>query len=164
MAKTYIPVIKDRSSLPIFLTQFKDEASGVRRGPGRFQRSPSTIGIATIAATLKMWARYRKLCTLVHKDTQALIRALEHPMPWSLDHQQTVLAAWDEVERDLMTRTDTGYAFGTRFVSKAVTAALAYDVEKAAKGLSGHTQAREDALTGLKIVQSMYIQRIDAVA
>jgi hypothetical protein len=37
MAKTYILVIKDRSSIPILLTQFKDQASGARSGPGRFK-------------------------------------------------------------------------------------------------------------------------------
>jgi hypothetical protein len=123
-----------------------------------------TIGVATIAATLKMWARYRKLCTQTHTDIQTLIRALENPAPWSPDHQQAVLAAWDAVERDLMTRTDTGYAFGTRFAPKAVTAALACDVEKTVRELPGHAQEHEDALAALKIIQSSCVQRIDAVA
>jgi hypothetical protein len=49
MAKTYIPVIKDCSSLPILLTQFKDEASEARSDPGRFQRSPSAVPAAAAA-------------------------------------------------------------------------------------------------------------------
>ena len=52
MAKTYILVIKDRSPLPIFPRQFKDQASGARSALGRFQRSPSGVGLLYAAIAI----------------------------------------------------------------------------------------------------------------
>ncbi|GAA0285964.1 hypothetical protein GCM10010302_25300 [Streptomyces polychromogenes] len=124
-----------------------------------------TIGIATVVATHKMWSRYRKLCTQAHRDIQALVRALEHPGgDGPLANQSAILAAWDAVDRDLRTRADTGYIFGTRLVPKAVTDVIGEAVEKAGKGTSGHQEAREKALVDLRIIQDFCADHLDSVA
>ncbi|MEV5350855.1 hypothetical protein [Streptomyces achromogenes] len=121
-----------------------------------------TIAIATLVATHKMWTRFRKLCTQAHKNVQGLIRVLDQPS--GTDHQLAVLDAWEAVERDLRTRVDTGYAFGTRFAPKAVIAALGDAVEAVSKELPGHQESRDQALADLKTIRSVCAQRIDSVA
>lgn len=124
-----------------------------------------TIAVAMVVATHKMWTRYRKLCTQTHKDIQALVRALEKPPGADVvDQRSAVLAAWDAVERDLRTRADTGYSFGTRFAPKAVTTAIGEAVEKIGKGLPGHQDAREQVLMDLKVIQDVCADEIDSVA
>ncbi|GAA2628085.1 hypothetical protein GCM10010307_17680 [Streptomyces vastus] len=123
-----------------------------------------TIGVATVVATHKMWARFRKLCTQAHKDIQALIRTLEKPPSEDGEYEFTVLEAWDLVERDLRTRVDTGYGFGTRLAPKAVIAALDEKLVAVSKGAPGGEEARDQALDVLKAIRDVCEGRIDAVA
>ncbi|WKD31179.1 hypothetical protein [Streptomyces xanthophaeus] len=124
-----------------------------------------TIGLATVVATHKMWARYRKLCTQAHKDIQTLIRALEKPVGDDpLANQPAILEAWDAVERDLLTRVDTGYMFGARFVPRAVTAAIGEAVERSCKERAGQQGAREQVLVDLRSIQDVCGDHLDSVA
>lgn len=123
-----------------------------------------TIAIATAAATHKMWARYRRLCTQTHTNIHALVRLLEKPPGEGNGNQSDVLNAWSAVERDLRTRVETGYAFGTRFAPKAVIAALAEAVTTVGGQLPGHQEARDRALTDLQTILDLCIKQIDSVA
>lgn len=121
-----------------------------------------TIAIAALVATHRMWGRFRKLCTQTHQNVQALIRALE--LPAEAESQSAVLDAWEAVERDLCTRVDTGYTFGTRLAPKVIIAELGNSVEAVTKKLPGHQASRDQALTELKEIRSVCAQRIDSVA
>ncbi|GHA41399.1 hypothetical protein [Streptomyces anthocyanicus] len=123
-----------------------------------------TIGITTVVATHKMWARFRKLCTQTHEDIQALIRILEKPPGEGSDYEFAVLEAWDVVERDLRTRVDTGYGFGTRFAPKAVMAELGEKLEVVSKEAPGYEGVRDQVLDVLKTLRDVCEGRIDAVA
>ncbi|MFJ8078864.1 hypothetical protein ACIQ7Q_34240 [Streptomyces sp. NPDC096176] len=121
-----------------------------------------TISIAAVVATQKMWSRYRKLCTLTHQDTQALIRVLEQSSDG--EGRTAVLEAWDALERDVRTKVDTGFAFGVRLVPKHVSTALAEAVDTIVRAAPDAEKERAQALVDLKAIRDMCAARIDVTA
>lgn len=79
-----------------------------------------TLGAAGAAATLKVFARVRRICTALHLRTQDMIRSLEE-LGYSsdVDRQDKQAASrrtWDALEAALLTRVDTGFHLAGSFV------------------------------------------------
>jgi hypothetical protein len=79
-----------------------------------------TLGIAGTAASVKIFARVRRLCTALDTQVQAMIRCLEELRDESgnerKEKRQAARRAWDDLERVLSTRVDTGVRLAGAFV------------------------------------------------
>ncbi|MFK8905611.1 hypothetical protein [Streptomyces sp. YS-3] len=72
-----------------------------------------TLILGGVAASLKVQARFRKVCTGLHRNVQRLLRGLEELGEADTDTerrkaQQAARRTWDELEEYLLARADTG--------------------------------------------------------
>ncbi len=131
-----------------------------------------TLVLGGSAASLKVYARFRKLCTALHRQSQALVRSLEeHQAAADEDERkkkgQEVRRAWDVLHELLLTRADTGfYLPGVFVLPPAEIEAMEQRVMAAVDTAFGDglQEASAEATQRLRVIQAACRGRIDATA
>ncbi|MDH2394095.1 hypothetical protein QCN29_36245 [Streptomyces sp. HNM0663] len=80
-----------------------------------------TLVVAGIAASLKLYARFRKLCTALNRQAQQLIRSIEEHRDAADEDErkkkrQEAYRSWDALHELLATKIDTGFDLPGVFV------------------------------------------------
>ncbi|NDZ77013.1 hypothetical protein G3I19_00440 [Streptomyces sp. SID10853] len=115
-----------------------------------------TLLVGGVAASLKTYARFRKVCTGVNRHTQGMVRSLEE-LREATDAeakklQQAARRAWDALAENLVTRVDTG--FSVPGVSVLPTAAIAALEDLMERALSAGPAASDSAeAVGVRLTQ-----------
>ncbi|OCC08973.1 hypothetical protein [Streptomyces sp. PTY087I2] len=128
-----------------------------------------TLGAAGAAATLKVFARVRKISTALHLRTQDMIRSLEELRHSSDDDRQDKQAAsrrtWDALEATLLTRVDTGFHLVGSFVLPTAAIKKLERCVLLAVDAPSHDQALHQlAIDDLQVMRAACRGRIDVLA
>lgn len=128
-----------------------------------------TLALGGVAASLKVYSRFRKLCTGLHRQIQRLMRSLEELREAEvgaeqLKAQQVARRSWDELEEYLLTRVDTGFSFvGVCVLPEKAIEELKQQVMASLAAPSEEAE-RKKAADDLRLLQEACRGRIDAVA
>ncbi len=128
-----------------------------------------TLLVGGVAASLKTYARFRKVCTGVNRHAQGLVRSLEELHEATDDdvkkHQQAARRSWDALAENLVTRVDTGFSVpGVSVLPKAAVEELGESVEKALLAVPATTGPAEAVGLRLAQIKAAVRGRIDTAA
>ncbi|MEU2514250.1 hypothetical protein [Streptomyces syringium] len=128
-----------------------------------------TLTLAGVAASLKVYARFRKLCTALNRQAQSLLRSLEELADAADDdrtkHRQSALRAWDTLHELVVTKADTGFSIAGVFVlPPAAVEELEQVVMTAVEADRGDEAVHRFAAQRLRAIQEACRGRIDAMA
>jgi hypothetical protein len=131
-----------------------------------------TLLLAGIAASLKVYARFRKLCTALNRQAQQLIRSLEEHRDAADEDErkkkrQEAYRSWDALHELLVTKIDTGFDLPGVFVLPSDEIEAVERVVMASMGASlgeEPDEADQAAVERLRAIQHACRGRIDALA
>ncbi|MGA4842114.1 hypothetical protein [Streptomyces sp. G45] len=128
-----------------------------------------TIGLAGVAASLKVFARVRRLCTSLDRQADELILALEKlrtlPDAQRPEQRLAVEQAWRELRRVLANKIDTGFNVSGVFVlPRATLRELQAQVHRAMRASGTDFAAHRTVVARLRVLRMACVGRIDTLA
>ncbi|MCI3929208.1 hypothetical protein [Streptomyces sp. AN091965] len=128
-----------------------------------------TIGLAGVAASLKVFARVRRLCTSLDRQADELILALEKlrvlPDDQRPEQQLAVEQSWRELRRVLANKVDTGFSISGVFVLPRETIReLQTQVHRAMRASGADFAAHRTVVARLRVLRMACVGRIDTLA
>ncbi|MEN8655303.1 hypothetical protein ABCR94_33160 [Streptomyces sp. 21So2-11] len=128
-----------------------------------------TIALGGIAASLKVYTRFRKLCTALNRQSQRLLRSLEELWNASSDEERLKLGqaarrSWDDLHELLVTKVDTGFDIPGVFVlPEDAIEELKQAVMAAIDAAPGEEAVLQRAANRLFVIQAACRGRVDAM-